>query len=216
MSENFIVVVEIDSAQLLTQLQKLENMSSEENYQVGYFNTVTNVLKFVHFPPLNLRLSENRNKKTLLFRATGKSYAVQRTPAILNGELTLCNEQYNFDEDRPKSSKTTKTLKEEINLNKLPKASFSLKENDERGYTLKMDPEELRESLFEMFSERPEMYFDEIQSFLDQPRGYLQGCLDDLCNKRKEKNKFVYSLKDVYLLHKDDDVKKGRKGIKRV
>ena len=216
MNENFSAIAEVGSAQLLTQLLKLENMSSEESYQVGSFNMLTSVLKFVHFPPLNLRISENRNKKTLLFRATGRNITVQRTLAILNAELTLCNEQYNFDEDRPKSSKATKTLKDEVNLNRLPKASFSLKENDERGYTLKMDPEELRESLFEMFSERSEMYFDEIQSFLDQPRGYLQSCLDDLCNKRKEKNKFVYSLKEVYLLHKDDDGKKGRKGIKRV
>ncbi len=214
MSDNFIAVVQIESPELLLQLQKLENMNNEESYHIGNFNTATDVLKLIHFPALSLRLSENKNKQTVIFRSTGKAILATKISGVKNGELTLCNEQYNFEEDKNKSSKVTRTLKEEVNLNRLPKASFSLKENDEKGYTLKMDPEELRESLFEMFSERPEMYFDEIQSFLDQPRGYLQSSLDDLCNKRKEKNKFVYSLKDVYLLHKDEDIKKSKK-IKR-
>ena len=110
--------------------------------------------------------------------------------------------------------KESKTIDQEINLNRLPKAVLSLNPEKMNTYISKMDPEELRSSLFEMFSEKPTLNFDEIQSVLNQPRGYLQQHLEDICLKKKEKNKFIYFLKDTYRRVLDDGV--AKKKIKNI
>ena len=44
------------------------------------------------------------------------------------------------------------------------------------------------------------MHLEEIQMHLDQPRGYLIKILESICEKKKERNKQVFYLKDVYNL----------------
>ena len=61
-----------------------------------------------------------------------------------------------------------------------------------------MDEAFLKESLFAFFENTPECFIEEIQQMFDQPRGYLTRVLDEICNKKKMSNHYVYSLKSIY------------------
>ena len=63
----------------------------------------------------------------------------------------------------------------------------------------KLEEGQVKQELFELFADAPEMGFDDINREIDQPSGYLKGILDQICVKRKFRNRFVYSLKAEYL-----------------
>ena len=67
----------------------------------------------------------------------------------------------------------------------------------------KLDELELKDELFGLFTECEQLSFDDIQREVDQPRNFLQGILDDICEKRKIRNKFMYNLKPEYLTQEE-------------
>ena len=75
-----------------------------------------------------------------------------------------------------------------------------------------MERPELKHELFGIFTHAPLLSFDEIQREVDQPRGFLQSVLDEICEKRKIRNKFMYNLKGEYLAQ--DDTGKPNKKLK--
>ena len=82
--------------------------------------------------------------------------------------------------------------------------------NIERRNT--MERPELKHELFGLFTQAQQLSFDDIQKEVDQPRGFLQSVLDEICEKRKVRNKFLYNLKAEYLAQ--DDTGKPFKKLK--
>ena len=74
-----------------------------------------------------------------------------------------------------------------------------------------MEKSELKNELFHLFTQAQQLSFDEIQCEVDQPRSFLQSVLDELCEKKKIRNKFMYNLKSEYLGHELDKPQKKLK-----
>ena len=98
-----------------------------------------------------------------------------------------------------------------LNIDRLPKARFNLKDDEYEEKRLKIDEQQLKEELFDLFTHYQTMSFDEINREVDQPRSYLQAVLDQLCVKKKVRIKTMYSLKKEYLLNDDTSAKKKLK-----
>lgn len=103
-----------------------------------------------------------------------------------------------FLETNKKNQPHVKRLKNVTDMNRLPKAIIRLKDEQESKRSSKMDEKFLKESLFAFFEKTPECFIDEVQAFFDQPRGYLSRILDEICDKKKVSNRYVYSLKRIY------------------
>lgn len=118
-------------------------------------------------------------------------------------------------EDQPNQAKinlrATKLLMTEVNRDKLPRANLRLKAEEDSIVRRKLEEPELREELFILFSEKSQMSFDEIQAEVRQPRNFVQTVLDDICEKRKVRNKFMYNLKAEYLQNEDKIGKPSKK-----
>jgi hypothetical protein len=91
-----------------------------------------------------------------------------------------------------------KKIKQATDVNRLPKAIIRLKDDQEIKKSSKMDEGFLKETLFAFFEMNPECFIEEIQKMVDQPRGYLTRVLDEICDKKKISNRYVYSLKNIY------------------
>ena len=214
MQDNFLSVVEIKDEALKSYFKDLLNSKKNTMFKIGSYDSSKSTVNLNKFGEFTLQAKENINKHCLLFtRPQGaKNYTIEAT-GVKQGYLMKKDADFDFYADDMKNKRQTKVMHKDINLNKLPKARFVLMEDDERIKTMKMDPEEIKERLFEMFTEKPKMYFEEIATILDQPRGYLQSIIEQIADKKKEKNKFVYSLKDIYLV--GDEYEKNKK-IKKV
>ena len=105
-----------------------------------------------------------------------------------------------FFQDKSKSRGKVMRVSEESHVNRLPCAIFKLRDDLESKPSAKMDENNLKEMLFAYFATKVECYIDEIQAEFDQPRGYLSRILDEICDKKKIANKFVYNLKRIYKL----------------
>ena len=95
-------------------------------------------------------------------------------------------------------AKSTKRLERLVNRDKLPAYQIRLGVGDSDSRRNKLDEGELKEELFDHFTDRPEMSFDEIQKLVDQPRGYLESILKQICEGKQKKNKMMYTLKPEY------------------
>ena len=116
----------------------------------------------------------------------------------MNSEMELAN---SFKLEIEKKNNKVKCIMELSDVSRLPKAIIRLKTDVESRKSYKMDESFLKESLFAFFESTPECYIDEIQTYFDQPRGYLTRILEEICEKRKVSNRYVYSLKSVYRHH---------------
>ena len=103
-----------------------------------------------------------------------------------------------FSINNPSNLKKVKRIKELSEINRLPKAIIRIKNEQEDKKSFKMEEKFLKESLFAFFENTPECFIDEVQSYFDQPRGYLTRILEEICNKKKVSNRYVYSLKSIY------------------
>lgn len=103
-----------------------------------------------------------------------------------------------FKENDVNKISQVKKIKTAADVNRLPKAIIRLKDEQESKKSSKMDEAFLKESLFAFFENTPECFIEEIQQMFDQPRGYLTRVLDEICNKKKMSNHYVYSLKSIY------------------
>ena len=73
-----------------------------------------------------------------------------------------------------------------------------------------MERPELKHELFGPFTQEPLLSFDDIKRKVDQPRGFLKSVLDEICEKQKMRNNFMYTLKAEYLA-KDESGKPSKK-----
>ena len=212
MDSNFTAVVDVKDKDLRNYFEALAN-SQTKDFVMGSFDPKTSTINFSKQGSFKLKRQVNRNKHSLLFiRKRGEEQFRSVETEIQEGYIVKSNTDELLGEERQTDRRKTKILYKEINLNKLPKSKLILKEGSERMKAMKMDPDEIKERLFEMFTEREKMYFDEIANELDQPRGYLQNILEEIANKKKEGNRFVYSLRDTYLFKKDNgQIKKLKK-----
>ena len=126
--------------------------------------------------------------------------------AKIQGSIT---QKLNF---QPKDdTRQMNIMQKVLNIDRLPKARFNLKDDEYEEKRLKIDEQQLKEELFDLFTHYDTMSFDEINREVDQPRSYLQSVLDQLCVKKKVRIKTMYSLKKEYLLNEDTSAKKKLK-----
>ena len=215
MADNFKAIVEVKDAELSHYLEKMLSAGDTDSVCIGTFSSSTSVLKLEDFPiPLCLRIAENTRKKSLSFQRSPKGRAFKSVPGdfSLSGEiLPLTSCLLNLaerDETASLLRKRTMRLEEEVNREKLPRFSFTLREETAKQYTQRLEVPELKEYLLSMFTERPEMGLEEIQAVLDQPRGHITSVIRELCDKRRERNRSVFSLKSIYLLADKENGKK--------
>lgn len=64
----------------------------------------------------------------------------------------------------------TNMLEKPINRDTLKSASFQMRDTENWMKQVKLDPDELKNYLFDLFTQTPKMSFDDIQKELSQPR----------------------------------------------
>ena len=210
MNQDFAVIIEIKNPQIASQLKKLEASSTIGSVEIGKFDPLTNRLELKGCLPMTVSPFVERFKRSVFFLKTKNGC---RETGIRNTKVSDIRLEDGFNGSVPseKQKKTQVFGKGEVFYDKIPKASISLKDHADHIYTDKKEKEEIKDILLQMFTERKEMNFDEIQRELDQPRGHLQAILNEICEKRKERNKFVFYLKDIFMFPEDDDLKKNKK-----
>lgn len=215
MLNDFQAVVELTDKELVDFLHELMDSSPNDLVEAGLYNSGTKNLSFGSKFSYNLQLVSIRNKKLYLLNKRSHKMPAFTNADVMVGELQApkVSETFEFTE---KARKPTQVLKHPVNVNNLPRLKFTIEEPNEKGFSIKMEPDELRYILFQMFTAKEKMYFDEIQDVVDQPRGYLQSTLDEICTKKKDRNKFVYSLKPVYSQHAISLAKIPKKKIKTI
>ena len=125
----------------------------------------------------------------------------------VRGTITLAE----FKPEKIVARFETKIMEKEIRLDRLPKARINLKDSENLAKREKLEPHDLKKELFQHFEESEEMTFAEINNEVDQPVQYLTNILDEICLKRKERNKYVYYLKSEYKFNDGSDPKKKLK-----
>ena len=211
--ESSFSIVEINDEDLELFLAHLDGKNTEEPIRIGKYNKEKNEMTIARNGIFKTKIKTNHYKKNLIFKRQKNSFLEKNeNRPTYYGNLFKKKEVEIDKRDLYNLKKLkTKVLTQEINLNKLAKARIQLASEQETRKALKMEKEDIKAILFEMFTEKPKMIFEEIQDTLDQPRTYLIDILEKLCNKKKEKNKFVYSLKNLYLLQSTIiNKKKGR------
>ena len=213
MLNDFQAIVELTDKELNDFLAELIDSSPNNLIEVGSYNPATKNLSLGSRFSYTLQLVPVHNKKLYLLNRRGRSMPAFSSSNVMVGELLnpKVSEHFEFNE---RIRKPTQVMKQAINVNNLPKLKFVIEEPNEKGFSIKMEPEELRYILFQMFTAKEKMYFDEIQEVVDQPRGYLQSTLDEICCKKKDRNKFVYSLKPVYSQQASSMSKLPKKKVK--
>ncbi len=215
MSDDFQAVVELNSSELKDLFASLVFQDTNDFLQIGTYDLEGKTLSIGNASVYSLKIIPSLNKKLYLLAKKGKKMPAFTQQQISMGELSLPSQQSTF-EFNEENKKPTQILKEMLYDHGLPKRSFRLEEVGEKGYSVKMEVEELRQILFQMFTAKNEMFFDEIQEVVDQPHGYLQNLLEEICNKRKIRTKFVYSLKALYQEYTADMIKGNLKKVKKV
>ena len=215
MQGDFSIILEIKNPQMIAQIRKFEQFSSQSQIELGKFDPLQNKLEIKGCPAIVLTPYEEKFKKSVFFTKAKTGFKEAGIKNVKVADFRLMN--YGFEQLAPeaKTSHTTIVGEKDIILGKLPKASISLKDSSENYFTDKKEREEIKEHLLQMFTERREMFFDEIQRELDQPRGHLQNILGEICDKRKERNKIVYFLKSIYIFEDDEEDAKKNKKVKR-
>ena len=204
-------IAEINDKDLLLFFKHLDDRNFSKEVRIGkYSKNILSIIKNGHY---KINFQKNNYKKKIIFKKNQNEFILKG-----NEENTffcrIFKNTKNLKKNQNLKKLKTKTLSEMINLNKLKKAKLNLKNEKEKKKALKMEKEDLKIFLFEIFSEKSKMYFDEIQNYVDQPRGYLNNILEQICNKKKIGKKFVFELKEFFLLQTESDLKKKKFGNK--
>ena len=173
--------------------------------------------------------TKDKHLKFCMSGSNGKAYDLNlekmHTPYVIfsnnleNEKITLMNKPNvkgnltltEFKEAKKVEVRETRILEKEIRLDRLPRARINLKDTETLSKRPKLEPNDLKKELFELFEDVDEMTLDDINNDVEQPRQYLTNILDEICHKRKEKNKYVYFLKAEFKLHDETDAKKKLK-----
>lgn len=110
-----------------------------------------------------------------------------------------------FDPVEEEKGRETITLVKPENLDKLPNGRIVLKEENTGYKRQKIDPDELKSEIFDMFENDPKLTLDGIIEEVDQPRQYVLEILSQIAERKKERNKQVWVLKTEYMSHAFDD-----------
>ena len=213
MDQDFSAVVEIKDPDMKAEIMSFLDGCSGKQSEGGYFDLEKSVLHLKNCAPLTVSTFEEKVKKSSIFIKEKKGFRESGHRKILMSDVWVANQDSEIVVS--KNQETNVISEGQISLGKLSRASLTLKEPSETFTVGKKESEEIKDQLFKMFSERHQMFFDEIQDELNQPRGHLQNILSEICEKRKERNKFLYCLKDIYMFPGDDDDLKKFKKVKR-
>ena len=178
-------------------IRRLDNELRDSLVKIGKYNPKTGIIT-IDKTDFSLRTWKVTTRKLRLFRKTDKNFVMDPSGELLQAELFPADPEFEFrDQSYHVSNRKTMRLERDVDLNKLPKAKFVLPDSGGIA-SRKLDEVDVKSKLFEMFDNAPSLNFDEIKNHIDQPRNYLQKILDQICDKKKVQNKFVYTLKSTY------------------